>query len=244
MPPERGRPPWTHVGIGCAVAAGLAFSGGVTLALLGYRWVKGVEKDLEDPGTREDRVREVLGCETLPDGYYPVVGVSVPFVTDTAVLSDRPVVSGEDRERFGQRGFIYVKVVMAPGRDQQELRDYFDGRRDDPEILRRNHIRVDSREVVRRGSIEQASRRLLYLAQRGEAGVFGHDGKGLHALILVDCSEDRRLRLGIWFGPDPAAAGDDAPDYSGTPADPEAIASFMGHFRLCPGERLRDKVAS
>ena len=246
MPPERGRTPWTYVGIGCAVAAGLALSGGVTAALLGYRWAKQLEKDLEDPVTRADRVKDVLGCDELPEGYHPVVGLSLPFVTDTAVLSDRPLVRGEDREPFGQRGFIYVKVLMAPGRNEQEVRDYFEGRRDDPAILRRNHINVEPSEVVRRGSIEQGDHRLLYLSQRGEAGLSGHHGKGLHALILVDCPEDPRLRIGIWFGPDPAAAtGEGSVDYAGTPADPEAIKGFMGHFRLCPGDRRRkNEVAS
>jgi hypothetical protein len=86
--------------------------------------------------------------------------------------------------------------------------------------------------------IEQDGHSLLYLAQRGEVGLSGHSGDGIHALILVDCPEDRKLRIGIWFGPDPEPDSEPASvDYAGTPADPAAIKAFMGHFRLCPGSR-------
>ena len=114
----------------------------------------------------------------------------------------------------------------------------FEGKSDDPGILQRNHINIHARAVVRRGVIEQSGHSLLYLTQRGEVGLSEHHGERLHSLILVDCPEDRRLRIGIWFGPDPATATDHASvDYTGTPADPAAIKAFMSHFRLCPGDR-------
>jgi hypothetical protein len=239
MTDRRGRSPWVYVGVGCLVVAGLAVSGVVTVALLGYRWAKQVEKDYRDPDTRAARVKDVLGCDELPDGYHPVVGFSLPFVTDTAVLSDRVPVEDEDHgDPFGERGFIYVKVLTPPGQDQRELRDYIGGKSDDPGILSRNRIDIRARTVVGRGVIEQEGYRLHYLAQRGEVGLSEHRGHGVHALILVDCPEDHRLRLGIWFGPDPAPDSDPADiDYTGTPADPAAIDAFMGHFRLCPGSR-------
>ncbi|HTQ78970.1 MAG TPA: hypothetical protein VMM92_03155, partial [Thermoanaerobaculia bacterium] len=63
------------------------------------------------------------------------------------------------------------------------------------------------------------------------------DGQPLHGIVtlfLVDCPDTRRTRLGLWFGPDPhpdkPAAAD---DLTGSPADPQALAQFAGHFRFC-----------
>ena len=54
-------------------------------------------------------------------------------------------------------------------------------------------------------------------------------------MIRVDCPQDDRLRMGLWFIPDPAPR--EKPEgaaFAGTPADPEAIRNFAGHFRFCP----------
>ena len=100
--------------------------------------------------------------------------------------------------------------------------------------LSRNHINVRAREELGRGLLEGREGTLLYLAQRGEVEFSAHEGRGLTSLILADCPQDRTLRLGIWFGPDPAAGAEsEAASLAGTPADPAAIRDFMGHFRLC-----------
>jgi hypothetical protein len=216
------------------VVAGLAVSGAVTLGVFGYRWVQRTEQELKDPDTRLARVRQVLGCKSLPEGYHPVVGLSLPLLSEIAVLSDRPLPEGEERgEPFGERGFIYVKV-LAPGQDEQELRDYFEGKTADAGVLRRNGIELRTREPLGRGVIEHSGQSLLYQAQRGDVDFSAHGARGVTSLILVDCPLDRKLRFGIWFGPDPAAGGDAGADaLAGTPADPAAIRAFMGHFRLC-----------
>lgn len=230
----RGRSPWLYVGIGCAVAAGIVASAAATLGVLGYRWAKRTEMELKDPDTRLARVRQVLGCEALPEGYHPVVALSVPFLTELAVLSDRPVAIGENSGApFGERGFVYVKVLAA-GQDDRDLRDYFEGKTNDPEVLRRHRIRVRTRELLGRGLIEGRGQTLLYLAQRGDVELSEHRGRGLTSLILVDCPQDSTLRIAIWFGPDPAS-GPERGDavLAGTPADPSALGEFMGHFRFC-----------
>jgi hypothetical protein len=57
---------------------------------------------------------------------------------------------------------------------------------------------------------------------------------GLGALVMIDCQNSDRVRLGNWFGPDPAP---DMPpgeaDFTGTVADPNAIQRFVAPFRVC-----------
>jgi hypothetical protein len=225
--------PWVWVGIGCALVLVVAVISVVSLGFYGAKKLKQVSEEMKDPRAREAKVQKVLGCERIPAGYYGVVALSVPFVLDLAILSDKaPEPDGEVRG-LGSRGFIYLKVLTA-GRDQQELKDFFEGKTNDAGVLRRNNIRVNSRETIRRGTLQMGDERLLYLAQRGELNVHGGQRQGLTSLILIECPGDRRQRMGIWFGPDPSP---DTPvaeaDFSGTPADESTLREFMSHFHVC-----------
>jgi hypothetical protein len=125
---RKGTSPWVYAGVGCGA---LLVLGVVALAAIGYgafRWGKQVEKDIKDPATRTAKVKAVLGADTLPDGYHPMVGLSIPLLMDMAMLSDRE--PGADGQVHGpmQRGFIYVRVLSA-GSNEKDLRDYFEARR-------------------------------------------------------------------------------------------------------------------
>ena len=54
-------------------------------------------------------------------------------------------------------------------------------------------------------------------------------------MMLFGCPRrDSRLRVGIWFGPDPDPAKPASEtDFTGTNADPEEIRKFAEHFRFC-----------
>lgn len=58
---------------------------------------------------------------------------------------------------------------------------------------------------------------------------------GILSILAFDCpGEDSWHRLGVWYAPDPAPGLPAAEvDWSGGPADPEAIADFLGRFELC-----------
>jgi hypothetical protein len=227
-PVKKKTSPWIYVGIGCLVVMVIGVAAVGTIAFYGYRKAKQFGEELKDPVAREAKVKAVLHADTLPPGYFAVMSISVPFVMDMAMLSDKA--PGEDGQlrSMGERGFIYVSV-MSQGRDQQELRDFFEGKTNDESVLRRNNINVNTKEILKRGSIEQRGRRMLYIAQRGDISMSGHhSGEGLASQILVQCGTDSRMRLGIWFGPDPG--GD---DLAGTPADEAAIGQFMSHFKPC-----------
>jgi hypothetical protein len=227
--------PWVYVGIGCVV---LLFLGVVAVAAIGYgafRWGKQVEKDLKDPATRTAKVKAVLGADTLPEGYHPMIGLSIPLLMDMAMLSDREPGPDGQAHGPGQRGFIYVRVLSADS-NEKELRDYFDGKTNDDSVLRRNkvNIHVRDQEVIRRGVVETNGYPVMYLAQRGDLQMNETRSQGVHSLLLVDCPQDERMRMGIWFGPDPDAQAPVATaDFQGTPADVNALTAFLGHFHLC-----------
>jgi len=218
-----GKSAWAYVGTGCVmlalIAAVLVAGGSFWL----YRNARNFERSMTDPVTRAARVREVLGTEDLPEGYHEVMAFRIPFLVQAAILS------GGD----GESGLIYVQA-LDNDQDRRALRDYFEGKTSDPAVLAENQIKVEIDEIIGRGVVPGDGATLLYLAQRGKIEVEGFHGEGVTALVLVECRDDPRNRVAIWFGPDPAP---DLPvaetDFSGTPADPEALAAFMGHFRLC-----------
>ena len=151
-----------------------------------------------------------------------------------AVLSDREP-KGDGRSLgFDERGFIYLEMIRLGGR-QDELEAFFRGEIDDAEVLRENNIRIDVEEVVGRGSIEGESFDLDYFAHRGGLEAAGGRGRGLTSLVMIRCPSDERMRLGIWFGPDPDVGTPvESLDTSGTVADEGAISRFFGQFAFCP----------
>src|SRR5262245_24119171 len=101
--------PWVWVGVGCLGAVVLAVGAVIVLGMLGYRKAKQFEAELKDPQARTAKVQKILGTSHLPEGYYGVIGMSVPFVMDMAMLSDEEPDFRDGRQRhggLGQRGFI------------------------------------------------------------------------------------------------------------------------------------------
>jgi hypothetical protein len=221
--------PWVYVGVGCGLMVVLGLAGAAILGYLAVRRVKQFGEEMKNPQAREAKAKSVLGAESLPQGYYAVVGMSIPFVMEMAILSDQePGPDGQPRE-MGERSFIYFSMI-GQGKDQQELREYFEGKREDAEVLRRANINVRSREILKRGVVDQPGYKILYLSQRGDVSVHGRRREGLTTTMMVQCPRDSRMRMGIWLGPDPGGE-----DLAGTPADEAAIGTFMGHFKPCRG---------
>jgi hypothetical protein len=228
-----GRSAWSYILIGC-----LALVVIVTVFIAGagfwlYRGAKSLERSMKDPQARAERVLEVLGADTLPEGYHPMMAFKVPFLMQVAILSGREPAQSGEMGSLGDRGLIYIQLIYA-GQDRKALRDYFEGRTSDPSVLADNHIQLDVDEIIDRGVVPLDPASLMYVAQRGKVSMEGFDAEGITSLILIECPEDSKNRMAIWFAPDPRPAGESgAVDLTGTPADPEAIAGFMTHFRLC-----------
>ena len=227
------RSPAVYIGIGCAAVILVMIVLGGACALWVYNQGQRIEAEMRDPDQRRNRVLQVLNADAIPDGYYPMVALSVPFLMDIAILSDREPDAEGKVDGFDERDLIYVKMIRM-GQDKDELRDYFEGRTDDPAVLRDNGIRVDVDELIGRGAFTSGDARLMYVAQRGNVSVQGRRGEGITSVVWIECEQDSRMRIAIWFGPDPdPEATAEELDVTGTPADEAALREFLGGFHFC-----------
>lgn len=152
------------------------------------------------------------------------------------MLSDREPDEKGQIHGFDRQGFIYIEFLkkMDPS-----VRDYFEGKSDDPSILRKQFIDIDMNhgEVIERGTAELGAQRCMFVAQRGSIQTDHGRSSGVQTVILIECPQDQKTRVGIWFGPEPTVDAEGAAVWKGTQADPEAIEAFMAHFDLCPKTR-------
>lgn len=232
---EKKTSPWVYVGLGCLGVVLLAVAAVALVGYLGYRKVKQFEADMKDPAARTAKVQQALGADRLPDGYHAVMAMSIPFVMDMAMLSDVPPDAQGQSKGPGQRGFIYMATI-ANKNGRNEVRDYFEGRGDPPEALRRQGINIERGEVLKRGTLDVAGQHLMYVAQRGHMNMGGSAQNGITTTMLVECPGSDRQRMAFWFGPAPAVDPNEKSatlNLAGTPADESALQDFMGHFRLC-----------
>jgi hypothetical protein len=234
-PEERKTSPWVFVGVGCVLAVFLLIFAIGGLAFWGFRQVRQFQETMENPVARTERAQELLAAEQIPAGYHAVVALSIPFLMETVVLSDRAPDESGQIEGFEERGFIYFKT-LAMGEQEQELRDFFAGRTEDSQILDQSSVRVNAEEVVGRGLLEETGRTLHWVSYRGEINARGsrESAEGLSTMVMFECPGAERVRMGIWFGPDPdpeAAPGD--ADFTGSVADDVEIQRFMRNFDVC-----------
>jgi len=232
-----------YVGCGCGIAVALLLAGIAAVTFFGYRKGKEIEQTFKDPAKAAAKAREILPYAQLPPGYYAAGGISVPFVMDMAMFSDKPPVAGrgpggpngKDLD-FGDHGFMYMAFNSWMGRGRQhELRDYIEGKGERPKWMNRSDVDLENRDILKRGTVEVNGRTLFYATSRGDFNRRGHHNRGLVTFFTVECPREDRRRLGLWFGPDPAPEKPaDAIDLTGTTGDPEEIKAFTGHFRFCP----------
>jgi hypothetical protein len=232
---NKGTSPWVFIGVGCLLSVLLIVAVIVAIGAWGFSQVRELQRTMEDPAARSDAAAETLAADELPEGYHAMMAVSIPFLMETAMLTDRPPDEDGNLNRFGEHGFIYFKTLSV-GNQEQELQDFFEGNTDDSQVLDQTSIRVDMRELVDRGTIEEPDRTLRWVAYRGEIGDRNRRdfGEGLNTMVMFECPNAERVRMGIWFGPDPDPdTPADLVDFTGTVADADEIQRFMRHFDVC-----------
>jgi len=227
-------PVWAWVGCGCLGAVGAIVVLAFGVGFWGAQKAQQFGEEIADPGERAKKALAALGASELPEGYHPVFALSVPFLLDLAVLSDLPPDETGRPPKIGDHGFVYVSYP-AFGQDQEEIRDFFEGKSDDFDELGRHRIDLDLDERISNGKISREDDDVLWVSHRGtiDSDDAGGSRPGLVALLVLDCG-DSRNRFGVWIGPDPdpeAAAAD--LDVSGTVSDPEAIERFLSPIHPC-----------
>jgi hypothetical protein len=233
--PKKKTSPWLYVGIGCGVLLLLGIGGTVAAVMFGVSKFKELKEDMANPVARTEKAKKLLGAQTLPDGYTAIMVLSVPLVIDMAVLGTSDPEAPAGQPPAEGRAFMYFHLKTATLNDVEELTAYMEGRSDDPSILARSHIRINTRELIGRGAIQLQGRRLLYLSQRGELETQQKkQASGLNSVVLFECPNQPTVRMGMWMSPDPSP---EAPleqlELKGGPGDPEAVKAFMAHFNPC-----------
>ncbi|HEY0514486.1 MAG TPA: hypothetical protein VGH73_21465 [Thermoanaerobaculia bacterium] len=236
-PSKKSSSPWLYVGLGCgaAVLLGLFAISGFTYFM--YRQGKNFAEGFKNPKVREQRTREILPYKELPAGYYPAGAFSVPLLMDFTVLSDRPPTGDRPEQGFDQRTFVFMNMRHLRN-NREKMERFLRGEAPAPEDSSwKSNVNFKPKELIGRGTIKLGDMAVLYAANRGEVSHKGGETReGIVTMVLPECPDDR-LRFGLWVGPDPQAATPvAAANYSGTPADPQAIRDFLDHFQLCGGK--------
>src|SRR5258708_17317544 len=190
-----------------------------------------MEQGLSDPKVRDQRTRELLAYRELPEGYYPVGAISVPFVLDMVLLGDRPQVPGRQRPEMRERGFMFMSMHLGrlPEGAEARRRMLF-GTGGKAPWEQGSGLRLESSEPLADGETDAGGAHVRYPAVRGEALMNNARHRGITSIQLIECP-DRRIRFGIWFGPDPDPGQATATlAKSGTPADPRAVAPLLSPF--------------
>jgi hypothetical protein len=194
----------------------------VVIFLLGLSAARNFEAGFSDPDVRDSAVRELLGTETLPEGLHPLGAVTVPFFAEVAVLSSRPQ-SGEPVVEEGDQLFLYFQA----SRWMTEMIG-------DEGMMETSGVDVDREELIAEGEIRLPHYRFDWSSYRGELEIDQGTVEGIVASMRIECfTGPARFRIALWLTPEPPSVEGQEPDFTGTPADPDALRTLMAQLDPC-----------
>ena len=131
----------------------------------------------------------------------------------------------------GSRRFFYMRFQFEPDEPG------FSGGRGRSEgsnvSIQMDDLEVRSKEELTSGTLELGEQTIRYGLHRGSMeGVHERD-PGLYSALEIDCPGEPNRRFAVWFERREAALDGFPDDLAGTPADLDALQSFLGHFDLC-----------
>lgn len=246
-PPITGQPvkkktsPWVWVGCGCGailLLCALVVGAGIWW---GKNKVEEAAESFSDPVKREQKTKEILPYETLPAGLKPLGAFSIPFLMDMAMFTDQDLdAEGKPVEGTGKgQMFFFIKVKIGGSQeDEQQMLAYMRGESPEPAALKQSGSTIQGEVILRGEGQDQKGTKVAYSTTRGEFTTRNQaPRKGIISLLYPDCSNDTRVRLGIWFASDPAPGQELTPEQvAGSPADEAAVQSFASQFAFCTAE--------
>ncbi|HEX2225412.1 MAG TPA: hypothetical protein VHN15_14520 [Thermoanaerobaculia bacterium] len=164
----------------------------------------------------------------------------------------------------GERGFFYTSFLAFGSREEGLKRFVQGGQGDGAKsTIDTGSVKFEVGRPIRTGSFTAGGGQVQFGVYRGDAQTVTpgqrsqdaqrgepaapaaevppaqappeEDRKALVALLQIKCPQDNRARMGIWFTPDPAPGQPtEGAAFAGSPADPQAIERFAGHFQFCP----------
>lgn len=222
------RSPWFYALLGCGGLAGLICLGTMGVMFTCGKALSDVKAGVENPEERQKNALKQLGA--LPEGYAVVASVNV-FFMQTTILTDGELLPDGGFDVGDGHVFRYFSVM--PNEKNKHARDFLSGKETDAEALARSGIRLDAKDVVKRGQLSIDGRKYAYIASRGVVDGTEPPTVSLNNAILFDCPGET-LHVGIWSQQDPSPEKAAAEvDLTGTVADEEKLAHFLKPMNPC-----------
>ncbi|MCA2978579.1 MAG: hypothetical protein INH41_18425 [Myxococcaceae bacterium] len=223
------RSPWFYVLLGCGGFALLSCLGAFLVLAVGVKKVNDLQEGVSNPKVRTENARKMLG--ELPPGYVSAVSLSMFGLVDIAVLTNGEGLADGGVE-VGDRVFTYYRMVSNA--DNERTKAYFRSGEGDLGSLRNSGVNIDKEDVIKRGNLTVAGRKLYYVAYRGVFGVGNESASdGLNLALLFDCPGEQ-LHAGVWAMRDPTPQKPIAElDLTGTVADEAVLAAFVKPMNPC-----------
>lgn len=244
MSPKKSTSPWIYVGCGCLALVVLMVAVVACGGYLGFTKLKGYVEDLEDPERRNARALELLGAEALPEGYYTLFFLPVPWVFDFVMLTDseganqtlEAMEDDVDTALLTGHIFFYLRSSIATDPNDENHFGVVQRQMKDGRIrIEVSDQRFVSDEELGSGQLQLGTQDIQWNSHRGafvdDAG--GAPAEGLFSVMNIACPEDSTVRSAVWFRR--AAEGEalESMEVEGSPADVVTLEQFMRHFDFC-----------
>jgi hypothetical protein len=228
-PGQSQRSPWFYVLLGCGGLAGLICLGSAVFVLFVGKQAKNMVDGVNDPAARTRNAVEQLGA--VPEGYNVVASMSMFGAIKLSVMSDQPLLP-DGGATPGGRVFSYYRLMSSD--QNQASKDFLKGKSQDDAALKQGGVKIDAKNIIKRGELTVDGRKLYYTVARGRLEAPGAgEGDGLNNTVLFDCPDDA-LRVGVWTqsDPDPTKRADEL-ELAGTVADEAELAKLIKPVNPC-----------